>query len=243
MSNLMLKPSAFDLKAIFGNFVEEWYKYLALFLVIGIVITLCLCLKKKEKRNSLNKTQKIVYIAILSALSICCNTFLEIPLGNFKFSFTITIGFIAGYMLGGTFGFVVGFVSDLIGGIIMPQGVYNPLLALSSGLFGFFSGVLFTYFKGNDYVKVAIYSVIVFIVCSMFLNTLGLYVYMKGQFNTFWAFLVYRLPTQSINAAGNCAICMAMVAILPRILPKNKFSVKNEAKEQEIKGNRNESLK
>lgn len=250
MSNLLLysTPNAFDFSAIFGNFSEEWYKYLILFFVIAVVISFGIVFRKNEKRNSLSKTQKIVYVGVLSALSVCCNTFLEIPLGDKKISLTITMGFISGYMLGGELAFVVGFIGDLIGGIIMPQGVYNPFLALSSGLFGFIPGVLFTYFKGNDYVKTVISSVLVFVVCSLFLNTFGLYlIYGLGK-KTFFAYMVVRIPAQSINAVGNLIFCLITVPILPRILPKNKFNTKgkiddikvvvNEEKREEVKGDK-----
>lgn len=236
MSNLLLysTPNPFDFSAIFGNFSEEWYKYLILLIFIAVVIVFGILFRKKQKRNALSKTQKIVYVGVLSALSVCCNTFLEIPLGDKKISLTITMGFISGYMLGGELAFAVGFVGDLIGGIIMPQGVYNPFFALSSGLFGFIPGVLFTYFKGNDYVKTVISSIVVFVVCSLFLNTFGLYlIYGLGK-KTFFAYMVARIPSQVINAVGNMIVCAIMVPILPRILPKSKFNTAGKINAEDI---------
>jgi ECF transporter S component (folate family) len=234
MSNLLLYsvPKAFDFSQIFGNIVSEWYAYLILFLVLGGITTLAFIFKKNQKRNRLSKTQKIVYAGVLASLSIVCNTFIEIPLGDFKLSLTITMGFIAGYMLGGELAFAVGFVSDLIGGIVMPQGVYNPFLALSSGLFGFIPGVFFTYFKGNDYLKTVISAILIFVLCSMFINTAGLYLsYWIGK-KTFFAYMLVRLPTQSVNAAANLALSIAMLPVLKRILPKDKFALSEKSKEE-----------
>ncbi len=224
MTNLFLNPNAFDFGAIFGNIVKDWYKYLILIEVIALCVIAVLALKKYQKRNTLNKTQSIVYISILTALCVVANVF-TINLGEwFQVSLTITVTFIAGYMLGGIGGFVVGFVGDLIGCIIMPFGAYNPIISVSMGLFGFVPGIAFTFFKGNEYVKTAICAVITLVVCTMFVNTFGLYlVYGLGK-KTFWAYLVVRLPVQAINAVINCALCMGVTAVLKKILPKSKFT-------------------
>lgn len=216
--------SAFDFSTIFGNLVSEWYKYLILFGVIAIVVLL-LFVKKQPKRNNLSSTQRLVYTAILSALSFIANYF-TINLGpSFQVSFTITIGFIAGYLLGGGLGFVTAFVGDFLGCILMPFGPYNPFISIGTGLFGLIPGVIFSYFKGNKYLKTVISSILVLVLCTCIINTFGLWlVYGMGK-KTFWAYLYVRLPVQAVNWVVNAVLCSIIVTILPKVLPKSKFNL------------------
>lgn len=225
MSYLFLSQTqAFDFAAIFGNFSESWYYYLALFLFFAIVAVFFVFAKPKRE-NKLSHTQKIVYTAVFSALSLVANSFSYFPVSYISISVLSTVCFLSGALLGAKSGFLVGFIGDLLGAIIFPAGAYNPLIGIASGLSGFIPGALFDYFKGNVYLKAAISFILTLIICTCGLNTLGLYlVYGLGK-KTFWAYLIVRLPWQAIVAAGNFALSTAIFGVLKKVLPKNKFEI------------------
>ncbi len=233
MSNLLL-TSPFDFSAIFGSFTKYWYFYLALFLIVA-GLTVFFILVKPVKRARLNSTQRLVYISMLTAICTVANAHLTILVtrGN-SLSFTITVCFLAGYLLGARAGFAVGFIGDLIGCIIFPQGVYLPLMSIASGLYGFIPGLLFSYFdsnkKLNNFVKTVISAFIIYAVCSLALNSVSLWLVYSSK--SFGAYLLTRLPIMSLNAVVNCALCFIIVGILPRILPKNKFVFDMEKKDE-----------
>ena len=217
MNNLL--SNAFDFADVFSNIVEKWYMYVGLAVII-VGIAVLLFVVKPKRKVSVSNTQKIVYIALLTALCTAVNVLTYYPVSYIAISFTATVCFLAGFLLGAKAGFAVGFIGDLIGAILFPQGVYNPLIGLASGLMGLIPGVVFDYFGGNRYLKVVISAVLCLIICTSGLNTLGLYlIYGLGK-KTFWAYLIVRLPWQVLVSAGNCALCILLAGILPKILSK-----------------------
>lgn len=225
MENLFLK--AFDLKVVFGNFLSRWYYYLVLGLFV-VALVLFLFFKKQPKRNNLTETQKLTYTSVLTTLSVLANilTFYVVP-NRYAVSFIAIPCFAAGYLLGAGAGFAVGFIGDLVGVMIAPAGAYLPLIGIASGLWGFIPGVIFSYFKGKPIVKTVISFIICFVICSAFLNTLANWLYVvidRNSATTFWVYLGIRVWFQAIVCAVNCLICILLTAVLPRILPKDKFN-------------------
>ena len=223
MENLL--TNAFDFTEIFSNIKESWYMYLGLALII-VALIVTFTLVKPKRKLSLSPTQKIVYIALLTAICTVFNAFVTFyPVSYIAISFNATVCFVAGFLLGAKSGFAVGFLGDLLGAILFPQGVYNPLIGLASGLMGLIPGILFDYFYGNKYLKVVISAVLCLVICTSGLNTLGLYlIYGLGR-KTFWAYLIVRLPWQALVGAGNCILCIGLATLLPKVLPK-RFGVK-----------------
>ena len=203
MSFLFLKTEPFDFGSIFGNVLKKWYYYVILAVFLAALILFFVKTKRPE-RNNLSKTQRLVYTALFAALS-----------------FVATVGFLSGYLLGGGLGFAASFTGDLICGIVAPFGAYNPIIGIGSGLWGLVPGVIFTYFKGNDYVKTAVSFIISFVLCSFAVNTFGLSVMYSMTFLS----LLSLLPVKLLVAAVNAALCFALVAVLPRILSKEKFNL------------------
>lgn len=228
----LLLTEAFDFGTIFGNVLKEWYYYLVLAIFI-FALVLFFVFKKPNKRNSLSPTQKIVYTAVLCALCVAANCFTYYPVSFICISFTYTVCFVAGYLLGARAGFAVGFIGDMIGGIIAPSGAYNPLIGLSSGLIGFIAGFVYDYFKGNAYVKACVFAVASLIICTSGLNTFALWLMYGLGKKSFWAYLIARLPWQLLVCAANLALCCALAAILPKVLPKCKFFPNGLQKEAE----------
>ena len=154
----LLATAPFDFAKIFGNIGSRWYYYvvLAVFLAFIILFTIY----GKQKRNTLTKTQKLVFTAIFSALAFVANYFTIKASDLFQLSFVALVGFLAGYTLGAGLGFVASFVGDLICGIVAPFGAYNPIIGIGTGLWGFVPGVIFATIPINDYVKTAISFII-----------------------------------------------------------------------------------
>lgn len=196
--NCFFAPSAFDFVAIFGNFLTKWYLYLILFVFVALLILLSVFIKNPEKPN-IKGTKLITLTALFVALSFIGNLLSFGPDG-WKFSITPFISFIAGFYFPPLNAFSIGFLGDLIAGIVAPQGAYNPVIGLSSGLFALIPSVIFNFKKGNLYLKTCISYFISFIICSVIINTIATYYMYFGfyskNYETVGAYLVVRiLPT------------------------------------------------
>ena len=114
-----------------------------------------------------NTTQKIAYIAVLTALAVVCNMFFEFKLADTQFSLTIFFSATIGMLIGPIFGFVACFLGDLVGFLYNSGGyMYMPWIGLSMGMVSLIAGVIINgvplKFKGAIYVKLAIISVSTF---------------------------------------------------------------------------------
>ncbi len=223
----LLKAEPFDFQSIFGNLTSKWYYYLIL-AVFFAVLLLIFTLKKQQSRNNLSKTQRLVYTAVFAALSFAANYFTVKINDALQISFVATAGFVAGYLLGGGLGFAASFIGDLVCGIVAPLGAYNPIIGIGSGLWGLIPGVVFTGNKGNDYVKTTISYAISFMICSFFVNTLGLALMYSMSFKS----LLSLLPIKLLSVAVNAVLSAVLVATMPRILPKDKFNLTKINKEE-----------
>ncbi len=224
--NLFLanKIGAFSILEIFANIVTEWYYYLVLLGIIGLVVLLCVLYPPKHTPK-LAKTKKITITAMLVALSAVANM-LSFGGNLWKFSFVPTVSFIAGLVLGPGGGFAVGFLGDLIAGVIAPLGVYNPIIALASALWGFIPGVIFGYTRKHLILNTIISYAIGFIVCSVFLNTSATYfMYLTGstKYPTLISYIAYRIiPTFVTTFVINASISVLMYPIIIKIFPQKR---------------------
>lgn len=162
----------------------------------------------KVKSKKIKTTLFITYTAILIALGIICNTF-DIPIGggSLKLTFTYIPCFIAGIFLGPIAGFLVGFLGDLLGFLINSQGMaWIPLLTISSAFIGFIPGLVFKIKKLNIYFKLALSFLLVFLFCTCFLTTLGLYLIFAIGKKTFWVYFIGRIGPQLCFYSINCVI-------------------------------------
>ena len=62
-----------------------------------------------------SKTQKIAYIAVMTALCVVCNMFFEFKFADTQFSLTIFFSALTGIIIGPIFGAVACFMGDLVG--------------------------------------------------------------------------------------------------------------------------------
>ena len=212
-------PNPFDISDIFRNIKSRWYVYVVV--AVALLLIIVFAVLKKKRRNNLSNTQKVVYTSMMSVLCFLANYF-TIPVSElFQISFIATAGFISGYILGSGLGFASAFIGDFICAIVRPTGVYSPIINLGSGLTGFVPGLIFERTKLNDYVKTVIIIITVFIVSSLLVNTIGLCLLYGFPMEIYIA----RLPSTSIATLVNGCLCFALISILPRILPKNKFNI------------------
>lgn len=217
--------AAFDLGEIFKTIVSRWYYYIAL--AVFIILLICFFFfKKQPSKNNLTKTQRLCYVAVLAALSTVTNIFSIHISDEFQISFVATVGFIAGYALGGGPGFAVCFIGDLLAAIIHPFGPYNPIIGIGTGLWGLISGVAFTYFRGNDYVKTAISFTLGFLIISAGINIVGFCLMYPSRYT--FAALLPTLPLKLATVAVNFSVSTALLSALPKVLPKAKFYFENE---------------
>ena len=172
----------------------------------------------------MNKTFKLVCIAMLTALSIVANIW-TIPLpGNAAISFTIAICFFAGIYLGPLSGAIVGYMGDLIAHLIHPMGAYNWFIALSTTLFGVICALIYK-LRLSKLAKVGIAAIICYVVCLCGLNTFGLWLNLCANVpptplglikfismdkssvtKGFWVYLAGRAPWSAINIVANAVI-------------------------------------
>ena len=214
-----LKVAPFEFSGIFGNISKNWYYYLILAIVLALIV-LSICLIKK-KRNNLSSTGQLVYVALCSALCFMANYFTIKVSDVLQLSFVAFAGFISGILLGGPWGFTASFIGDLLCGIVHPFGAYNPIIGIGNGLFGLIPGVIFSFKRGNNYFKVILSTVLTFICCTFFVNTLGLSLMYSMTFQSLWVLLPYKL----IVALVNCVLSVLILKTFIKVLPKDKFLI------------------
>ncbi len=190
-------------------------------------------MNNKQKLKVYFTTERIAYLGIMVALAVLTNVF---PIffngGSNSVSFTYTIYVLAGVFFGPVSGGIVGLLSDLLGFLIAPQGPYMPLITLSSALMGVIGGLIYKIPKINHFLKLAIAYVIIFVVCTLGLNTLGLWIiYAQGK-KTFWVYLIGRAPMQALVVAINVAVTYVLYVPLKKYV-FDKFQPKKKVNKTE----------
>lgn len=179
--------------------------------------------------------KKIAYMGVMTALCIASN-FLEIKLLDTQFSFTMFVSMLTGILVGPVYGCVAAFLGDTLGFLVNPFGIYMPWIGISVAMMALISGFMVK-LPLNIYVKLALSCVLVLLVCSVGINTTGMYVYytkvgfsqeMLGYFNTYFGgqnmYFTYALARlvfkgQLINSMVNFALLFASVPALKAIKP------------------------
>ena len=121
-------------------------------------------------------TQKVAYIAVMTALCVVCNMFFEFKFADTQFSLTIFFSALTGMLIGPIFGFVACFLGDLVGFLYNSGGfVYLPWIGLSMGLTALISGLVMNLItlknKFATYFKILIIAVSTFLICTVAINT------------------------------------------------------------------------
>lgn len=123
-------------------------------------------------------SHKLAYIGVMAALCIAVNTF-EIKFADTQFSFSLFTALLAGIMLGALPGAVAVFVGDLFGYLLNSAGMYYYWwVALSLMLMSVIAGLsmrLPLRFRGSLFVKLALVTALTFGLCTVLVNSLGMY--------------------------------------------------------------------
>lgn len=192
----------------------------------------------------MNRTFKLTSIAMLTALSIVTNMF-TIPLsGSNSMSFTIAICFFTGIYFGVLPAAIVGFLGDLIAHLILPQGMYNVFLALSTTLFGVICALVYK-IRMPKLVKLIVASAICYVACLCCFNTFGLWMVYKAKVpptitglialismdktqidTSFWLYLAARAPWSLLNLVINVVIValLQQSGVVEKLMTKVKSS-------------------
>ena len=166
-------------------------------------------------------TKQIALVGLFTSLLVISNTFtIQIIPPYFVMSLVLTISFIVGLFLGPIKSFIVCILADLIGCLIHPLGPYNILVGLSSGMIGLIFGFIKKIEKPNMLTVINLY-ILVTLICTCFLNTMGLWLMYAVGKKTFFVYLSVRLPWQLITSGINCSLSM----ILFKIISKTKINM------------------
>ena len=151
--------------------------------------------------QDLSSTQRIAYVAIMTALCVVCNMFFEFKLADTQFSLTIFFSAFTGVIIGPFFGFVASFLGDLVGFLYNSGGfMYMPWIGLSMGMVSLIAGVIINgvplKFKGAIYVKLAIISVSTFLLCTIAINTTAFWIIYNTKKVPYTAYVITRIFVQ-----------------------------------------------
>ncbi len=167
--------------------------------------------------------RKLTLAALFCALAIACKFFLTFELSaSTRISTTPIPVMLCGILLGPVLGGICGIVTDTIGFLIKPTGVYFPGFALSMALYGVIPGLFFLKNKDESLFKVIFSVSTAQVLCSMLLNT-------------FFNYILYGTPliVLFVQRLGISIISLAVyilsIYLVYRLL--NKLFIKNNVLE------------
>ncbi len=169
-------------------------------------------------------TQKIAYIAVMTALCVVCNMFFEFKLADTQFSLTLFFSALTGMIIGPVFGFVACFLGDLVGFLYNSGGfMYMPWIGLSMGLTALISGLVMNLININNkfatYLKILIVAVLTFLLCTVAINTTAFWIMYNTKKDLYLEYLTTRLFVQGQiwNSLFNYALLFILYPTILRI--------------------------
>ena len=174
--------------------------------------------------DGLTKTQKIAYVAVMTALCVVCNMFFEFKFADTQFSLTMFFSALTGMVIGPLYGFVACFLGDLVGFLYNSAGfMYMPWIGLAMGMVALISGLIMNLidfkFKYQIFVKLLLVCVLTFIVCTVAINTTAFWIIYNTRKVPFFAYLVTRLFVQGqiFNSLFNYALLFVAYPLIIKI--------------------------
>lgn len=187
-----------------------------------------------------SNAHKVAYIGVMAALCIAVNTF-EIKFADVQFSFSLFTALLSGVVLGPLPGACAVFIGDLFGYLLNSAGMYYYWwVAFSLMLMSVIAGLCMRLpmrFKGSLFVKLAIVSALTFTLCTVFINSLGMYYIgntifvsqklidaINARFDgvwTFWNYVFVRLFLlgQIYNSILNYVLAFLAIPLLNAVKP------------------------
>lgn len=133
----------------------------------------------RVKENLRFDTKSIVIMGVLAAIEIILSRFLSINAWNIKIGFSFIPIAIAAMLLGPLKGGIVAAISDFIGAILFPIGVYFPGFTLTAFFTGFVFGVFL--YRNQSTIRIILAVSINQLIFSLVVNT-------------FWISVLYGSP-------------------------------------------------
>ena len=157
--------------------------------------------------------KKLVLASSLVAISIVIDIFFKqvLSFNNFGVPFYAIPIIFGSIVLGPVYGLIMGYVSDLVGFVAFPNGVYAFIFALSAMIWGLVPG-LFLY-KNFDKSKL-VFTVILTHILATIANTIGLLTFLPRE--TALASLTVRLTMIPINVI---IISLLVSSLYQKLLP------------------------
>ena len=169
--------------------------------------------KIRVKENLRFDTKSIVIMGVLAAIEIILSRFLSINAWNIKIGFSFIPIAIAAMLLGPLKGGIVAAISDFIGAILFPIGVYFPGFTLTAFFTGFVFGVFL--YRNQSTIRIILAVSINQLIFSLVVNT-------------FWISVIYGSPygplflTRITQAVVLISIQLIILWVLSKELVKRK---------------------
>jgi len=165
--------------------------------------------------RALGNLKILIVTAIFAAMSLILGKFLQIPIGEtIRISFENLPIILSGVCFGPVVGLVCGTVADLVGCMLYGYAI-NPIITLGAASIGFFSGIIAHYIIRKPlWLSVALSVVIPHVIGSLFIKTLGFYVYYGSPY----------LITLGSRAIVYAMISVAEFALIFMLLKSNMFT-------------------
>lgn len=161
--------------------------------------------------------KNLAYTAMFTAICFLTN-YLYIPFGElFSVSFMPTVCFVSSFFLNPFLALLVGGISDTLGCFAKGYAP-NVYILIASSLWGLIMGICYRIKWDKPAIKIILGASIGFIVCSLLLNSYGLYGYTSKGI-PFWKYMLTRAPVQLLNLAVN----VFLTILLERALRKRNI--------------------
>ena len=171
-----------------------------------------------------SNTQRVAYVAVMTAMCVVCNMFFEFKLADTQFSLTIFFSALTGMVIGPVYGFIACFLGDLVGFLYNSGGfMYMPWIGLSMGMVATISGLVMNFcnFKNkfSVYIKIAVVCALTFLLCTVAINTTAFWIIYNTRKVPYTAYLVTRLFVQGQiwNSLFNYALLFIFYPIILKI--------------------------
>jgi len=176
---------------------------------------------------SISRLKKIIFTAILLALTIVLSRFLSIKTPLMKLSFEFLPTMICATWLGWKWTVLLKVLADLIGATLFPSGAFFIGYTITTAVAGLIYGLLLyrptpTRPSYRQYIlRVAIALVLVALIANLALNTVWTSI-TSGQ--AFWPLLVGRIYKNLITVPVHFVIFLAVEALLRKPLSRILYS-------------------
>lgn len=175
--------------------------------------------------SKLSPTKRLTYTAMFAALALAFKLLGQVTTLNdtFKITLIYSVWLTAAAVLGPISGGAVGFISDFLGALIFPTGVFNPLLTVGCTLYGVFAGLCFRLPVKSNAVRFIIAGVVCTVTVSLIFDSFSIWIWCRyvlklGSFmdRTLIVYIGMRM-LQCLMGLVNVPVAIAMIPLLNRL--------------------------